>query len=280
MSLYEAFGVGKLLVYGRFQEVEDRVVPNGVLGNLQRPPVDLTSYPSIPEYLAKFPRKGLAFPAASRLSPGAPLEAVFFDGEKVVACVTSIEGTPHYFLSQRGRRFLRDAGQSIVRTYRDGSMVLVALDTRAVPFGTQSAPARGLAYHDFFREDWRDPAGLLVDYVIPRRGLTYFLEHEGAPTLIGSTEEGRTVADYFRSQGGRGEPPFDDGLGWQAWSRDGDVVLAWRDVEGYGTQLFLTREAYRRLRDRDLAVVQAVLPSRDALPRELRLVWTEEEVTT
>ncbi len=106
------------------------------------------------------------------------------------------------------------------------------------------------------------------------------MEFEGAPTLIGSAEEGRTVADYFRSQGGRGEPPFDDGLGWQAWSWDGDVVLAWRDVEGYGTQLFLAREAYTHLRDRGLTVVQAVLPSRDALPPELRLVWTESEGTT
>ena len=287
MSLTQAFGVGRLFIEGKFQNVSDHVVPNHVCTDWQSLAAKLPSYPTAPEILRNppFTRRPLAFARRPDIDPFPnPIEAAYLEGDKVMACEATWDGVPHYFLGWRLRQRLQVSGQSVVRRFVEGNYCSVPLDTRATPWAFDAPPIRRQeldtpASLEEFWENGHDPDGFVTDYATGCRGLVFFSIYERHAELTGSVDPASPVTGYVAVAGDRVAAPLEDGLEWTAFKAEGNTVAAYRERGAtHFRRAFLTREGYAFLRRRDMAIFRAFRPTEGASPKQLKELWLAREV--
>ena len=223
-------------------------------------------HPAVPEFLKRYERKGLAFartPDAFRRR----IEASFHDGDTAMACEASYEGVAHFFLSQPLRRFLRASGLSIVRDY--GTWASPVLDTRTMPFELPRDPPKAAVEDWTFLENHPGYWGVATDFVTASADLVFYVD-AFERKLIGAFHAATPLRASL-------EVAHGDGVGWKdglTWETRGEAVLAASLAGTEGWRTFLTREGFRRLRDRDLTVLRAVRAGKDGPWERLEVHWS------
>ena len=269
MSLSEPFGVGTLNLCGTLQKVEDRVVPNDLLADGQSLHEKAKVHPTVPQFLARYTRKELAFSRAPDCFRRR-IEASFHDRDTVMACEASNEGVPHFFLSQPFRRFLRASGLSVVRDY--GGSTWPVINTQTAPFELPQAVSRPPPFlWSAFWEGMPYTSRIATHLVASLEDLVFYVDAFESK-LIGSLREPETIRGHFG-------PALEEDLGWGdglPWDIRGRPVLAAslppdRDKEGW--RIFLTREGYQDLRDHGKAHVRAARPGEDTPRERLDVDW-------
>lgn len=268
MSLFEPFGVGDLYVpaSGGIQRVEDRIVPNDLLGDWQSLRDKVRAHATVPEFLKRYERRGLAFARAPDCFRRR-IEASFHEGGTVMACEASYEGTPHFFLSQPFRRFLRASGLSVVRDSGTGAFPVV--DTRTTPYELPRTASEPAPFVWAFYEDVPGYREVATDFVVPLSNLVFYVDaFEAKP--IGAAGAATPIREHFGPVK-EGEPGWRDGLNWEIRGNPA-LVASLPGAEGW--RIFPTREGFRRLRDHGLAVVRAMRSGRDGPWERLGVYWS------
>ena len=274
MSLFEPFGVGSLYLpaSGSIQHVEDRIVPNDLLADWQSLREKARAHPTVPEFLKRYERRGLAFSRAPDCFRRR-IEASFHEGDNVMACEASYEGTPHFFLSQPFRRFLRASGLSVVRDY--GASAWPVVNTQTTPYEMPRAASTPAPLVWSFWEDVPYHPGIGTDFVAPLADLVFYVDAFEAK-LLGAVGAATPIREHFGTVKEE-EPGWRDGLPWEIRGNP-PLVASLPPLPGTeGWRIFPTREGFRRLRDRGLAVVRARGPGRDAPWEHLEVYWSPKE---
>ncbi len=284
MSLYQAFGIGRIKEYNYFIEATDHVVPNSQLDSLKNSASSLSGFPTVLDYLDhnSSEKKPLKFAIASRYGAEFKWRECHIDEGHVLSAITYVDNYPQVFLSQYLKRLLRQKGLSVVRQDKGYTYVYPKIDTAAGIYELPTVGYKPYSIEVLYQDYYRYPGsydGFVSDYIVKKAALAQFAESESFYTLIGSFGECMKIGDYFQKYYPKRTLPFNLqklSLSEGYW-RDTDILCTSRFTEK-GREIFLSREGYTLLGEGGFVILRAAKRAEGDEWRKLEMLLDPEVV--
>lgn len=253
MSLYEAFGIGKIREYDSYREATDYVVPNSEIKEENTSSTQwIKSYPTIQEFLDKnYQKQKIEFSIKSRYN--LPYSYAYLNRNDLTSVVTIIENNPQFFISQYLKTKLKEKNMSILRTYPNWWTYSLNTKTSFFEMPRSEHPEKKIM--PFYIDYWQYSSDFVCDFVVKKDKIALFSEsYSWMP--IGTFEKLITIHEYFKKNFEERPLPFQEmGINEGFWSGR-NTLASCREIEK-GKEVYMSREGYSFLVKNDLSVIRA-----------------------
>ena len=253
MSLYEAFGIGKIREYDSYREVTDYVIPNFRITEESSSSIQwVKSYPTIQKFLDdNYKKQKIEFSIKSRY--GTPYNHAYLSGDILIAVVTVVDNNPQIFISQYLKRVLKEKNMSIIRCYSSWWSYSLNTNTSFFEMPRLEHPKKEIM--PFYQDYWRYSSDFICDFIIKKNAIALFSDTYSWEA-IGTFEKPKAINEYFKKNFDEKPLPFQEmGIYDGFWSGR-NILAGYRETER-GKEVFITREGYSFLAKNDLAVIRA-----------------------